>query len=55
MMTDAEKYRLMRDAAFRARTVLAGLMDAPIGSAAASIVLAHKLLDDAITAADRKK
>ncbi len=38
----------VEEAARNARAVLRGLIDAPIGTAMASVMLAYKLLDDAL-------
>ncbi len=44
----------LRSAAMNARAVLAGLLDAPIGTAITAVVLAHKILDDALVATEKK-
>ncbi len=50
-MTD---YDTIREAAKQARAVLGGMLETPIGTAKADVVLAFKLLDDALKATEKK-
>ncbi len=50
-MTD---YDVIREAARQARAVLAGMLDTPSGTAKGDVVLAFKLLDDALKATEKK-
>ncbi len=50
-MTDCDA---LLEAAKQARAVLAGLIQTPIGTAIADVVLAHHLLDEALQSTEKK-